>query len=92
LVFALIACVGLLTSNFNRRGQSKIIFSSIAAIILVQAIDLTSGNWACKSFWWLILLYANILLPIIFCTILLIKPNLFRSLKHRFSSSLAEEQ
>ena len=92
LVFALIACVGLLTSNFNRRGQSKIIFSSIAAIILIQAIDLTSGNWASKSLWWLILLYANILLPIIFCTILLLKPNLFRSLKYRFSSSLAEAQ
>ena len=76
IVYALIACTGLLVSNFNRRGQSKVVCLSLTAVILIQAIDLTSGNLAAKNLWWLILMYANILLPLFACLVLLFFPQI----------------
>ncbi len=80
LVYALIACTGLLVSNFNRRGQGKVVCVALASVILIQAIDLTSGNLAAKNLWWLILMYANIILPLISCLMLLVFPQI---LHHR---------
>lgn len=71
LLYALIACTGLLINNFNRRGQTKTICISLISVVLVQAIDLTVGNLASKKLIWLIFLYANILIPTIICFILL---------------------
>ncbi len=76
IVYALIACTGLLVSNFNRRGQSKVVCLSLTAVILIQAIDLTSGNLAAKNLWWLILMYTNILLPLFACLVLLVFPQI----------------
>ncbi len=76
LVYALIACTGLLVCNFNRRGQGKVVCISLASVILIQAIDLTAGNLAAKNLWWLLLLYANILIPLTACLVLLIFPQL----------------
>lgn len=78
LVYALIACTGLLISNFNRRGQTKVVGISILSIILIQAIDLTSGNLAAKNLWWLILLYLNVAIPSVICLLLLAKPELLQ--------------
>jgi len=80
LVYSLIACTGLLISNFNRRGQTKTIALSLASVIIIQVTDLTSGNLAAKNLHWLILMYANIIIPIIICTTLLCFPrtNLFK--------------
>ena len=83
VVYALLGCVGLLISNFNRRGQTKTVIISLVAVILIQAIDLTAGNLATKHLLWLILLYANILLPISACLILLLYPNILQKLKSK---------
>lgn len=79
VVYSLIACTGLLISNFNRRGQGKTVGISLSSVVLIQAIDLTSGNLAAKNLCWLILMYANIILPLIACFILLTKPDLLKT-------------
>lgn len=81
LVYALIGCTGLLTSSFNRRGQTKTIAIALASVILIQAIDLTAGNLASKNLAWLGLMYANIIIPVVCCVILLLLPA---SLKPRY--------
>lgn len=75
LVYALIACTGLLISNFNRRGQTKTVGVSLAAVILIQAVDLTTGNLAAKNLVWLGAMYLNILLPLLACVFLLLQPE-----------------
>ena len=75
LVYALVACTGLLISNFNRRGQGKTLALSLSSVILIQAIDLISGNLAAKNLCWLILMYANTIIPLIICIILLKNPT-----------------
>ena len=76
LTYALIACTGLLISNFNRRGQTKTVSNSLVSVVVIQAIDLTSGNLAAKNLWWLIIMYANIIIPFIACLILLTCPTI----------------
>jgi lipopolysaccharide export system permease protein len=71
LVFALLACTGLLVGNFNRRGQGKIIFLSIVAMIAVQSLDLVLTNLAGRSLYMLPLLYMNCILPFLICLYLL---------------------
>lgn len=71
VVYALIACTGLLVGNFNRRGQFKIVSLSIGAMVIIQAFDLAIGNLAVKHLWWLVVLYLNLLLPFLFCLYLL---------------------
>ena len=78
LVYTLIACTGLIIGNFNRRGQTKIIAISLTSVILVQAIDLTSGNLASKNLSWLALMYANIFIPSVVCITLLLNPALIQ--------------
>lgn len=75
LVFALMACTGLLVGNFNRRGQNKIISMSIISMVAVQACDLIFGNLAAKHLYWLPLLYLNFILPLTACIYLLLFYN-----------------
>lgn len=77
LIFALIACTGLLIANFNRRGQGKVITFSILAMIVVQAFDMTFANMARKHEWMLVLMYANCFLPLLITMGLLIKTPVF---------------
>ena len=82
IVYALLGCTGLLISNFNRRGQTKTIALSLTSVIFIQALDLISGNLASKNLAWLILMYLNIIIPFVFCIILLLlpgKPELHRN-------------
>lgn len=81
LTYALIACTGLLISNFNRRGQTKTVSLSLASVVIIQAIDLTSGNLAAKNLWWLILMYANIIIPFAVCVVLLTCPTIIHQKK-----------
>ena len=78
LVFALLACTGLLIANFNRRGQGKVVILSILAMILVQVLDMTFANMARKHIWMIGLMYANCILPFVICMGLLIKTPVFR--------------
>ena len=80
LLFALIACTGLLCGNFNRRGQTKIISFSITAMIAIMALDLSLTNIAVNNITLLSLIYANLIIPLLFCIYLLCfyNPMLFR--------------
>ena len=78
LVFALLACTGLLIANFNRRGQGKVVMCSILAMILVQVLDMSFTNMARKHIWIIGLMYANCILPFWGCMWLLIKTPVFR--------------
>lgn len=71
LVFAILACTGLLVGNFNRRGQAKLISYSILGMVLIQAFDLVFGNLAVKNIYCLPLLYLNLILPLAICIYLL---------------------
>lgn len=64
-VMSLLACVGLLVGNFNRRGQGKIISFSILLMVMIQANDLIFGNLSSKNLYFLSLFYANVILPTI---------------------------
>lgn len=84
LLYAFIACTGLLISNFNRRGQTKTVGIALCTVIVIQALDLTSGNLAAKHLIWLGITYLNIFLPLIGCICLLLFPQLLnRSLKEK---------
>ena len=82
VVFSLIGCTGLLISNFSRRGQGKTLGISLSAVIIIQAIDLVSGNLASHNLCWLLLMYTNIILPIIVCIFILFNPQALK-VKHK---------
>lgn len=77
LVFALMACCGLLICTFNRRGQTKIIMLEVLSMILISGADLALTNLAGKTLYVLPLLYANCLLPLMICIYLLYFYNPF---------------
>ena len=83
VLFALLACTGLLVGNFNRRGQAKIISISIAFMVIIQAMDLSITNIAAKHISLLPLMYANLVVPLSVCIYLLryYNPSAFRSKK-----------
>ncbi|MBQ8676987.1 MAG: LPS export ABC transporter permease LptF [Alphaproteobacteria bacterium] len=91
LVYALIACTGLLISNFNRRGQTKTIGTAIASIVIIQAIDLVSGNQSAKHLPFLLIMYANVLLPISVCITLLLKPDILNGRPFRSTLNVMGE-
>ena len=78
LVFALLACTGLLIANFNRRGQGRVIMTSILAMVAIQVLDMTFVNMARKYEWFILLMYLNCFLPLVICSELLIKSPVFR--------------
>lgn len=83
LLFAILACTGLICGNFNRRGQTKIIFISISSMITILALDLSLTNIAVNNLSLLSLIYANLILPLLFCIYLLLfyNPAMFRRKK-----------
>ncbi len=83
LVFALLACVGLLVSNFNRRGQAKIISVEILFMILISGTDLALTNLAGKTLVILPFLYLNCIIPLFCCLYLLWFYNPFHFHAHK---------
>ncbi len=71
IVFALLACVGLLISSFNRRGQTKVATVEILAMIIISGGDLAFSNLAGRSLYILPLLYLNCFVPMAVCLYLL---------------------
>jgi lipopolysaccharide export LptBFGC system permease protein LptF len=80
LISALLACVGLLISSFNRRGQTKIIAIEVLCMIVVMGGDLAVTNLAGRSLYFISLLYLNCLVPLCACLYLLLfyNPSFFR--------------
>lgn len=85
LLFALLACTGLLVGNFNRRGQTKIISVSVFFMILILGLDLIFTNLAGKFLYFLPLLYLNCLVPLLICMYFLVfyNPFFFNKLKNK---------
>ena len=83
LLFALLACVGLLVGNFNRRGQTKLITIEVLSMIVILGGDLAFTNLAGRSLILLPVLYLNCLLPLLVCFYLLFfyNPFYFRSFR-----------
>lgn len=75
LVYALLACVGLLICSFNRRGQSKVIAVETLAMIAISAGDLIFTNLAGRSLYIIPLMYLNCFIPLLICIYLLIFYN-----------------
>lgn len=75
LLFALLATVGFIAGSFNRRGQFKIIATSIMAMIVIQAGELAYSNLAVKKIIFLNLYYLNLLVPFLICFYLLLFYN-----------------
>ena len=84
LIFAMLACVGLLICNFNRRGQGKIITLSILMMIVIQALDMSFYNMARKNEWVIGLMYLNCLVPLLSISWMLIKNPSFRKKRVKF--------
>lgn len=91
LISALLACVGLLISSFNRRGQAKIIAIEVLCMILVMGGDLAVTNLAGRSLYFISLLYLNCFVPLCACLYLLLfyNPSFFRhkSVKEQFNAA-----
>jgi len=85
LLFALLACCGLLIGNFNRRGQTKIICFSVFFMIVILGLDLIFTNLAGKFLYFLPLLYLNCVVPLLICIYLLMfyNPFFFNKLKNK---------
>lgn len=79
LVFALLACVGLLISNFNRRGQIKTISYEVLAMVLISSGDLIATNLSGRSLYFIPVMYLNCIVPLLACIYLL----LFHTQLHR---------
>lgn len=91
ILFALLGCAGLLVSNFNRRGQGKIVSFSIVLMVLIQAGDLVFYNLAVKHLPNIALLYANFILPFLACLFILTlyNPLAFRPKNKKTRETLA---
>lgn len=85
ILFAVLACCGLLVGNFNRRGQAKIISMSILSMILIQSLDLVFINLANKHLYLLPLMYINLILPLAICFYILTLYNPAKFTKRRKS-------
>ncbi len=77
MILALIACTGMLISNFNRRGQTKVIAIETVCMILVVGNDLALTNLAGHSLYFVPALYANCFIPLLVCLYLLLFYNPF---------------
>jgi lipopolysaccharide export LptBFGC system permease protein LptF len=75
VIFALMACTGLLVGNSNRRGQGKIITLSILAMIIVQSCDLAFSSLSVKHLYFAPLMFFNFLIPLFACIYLLVFYN-----------------
>lgn len=82
LVFALLACVGLLIGLFNRRGQVKIIAIEVILMTIISGSDLAVTNLAGRSLYWLPVLYLNCFIPLLGCLYLLWFYNPFYFYRH----------
>lgn len=83
LVFALMACTGLIVGNFNRRGQLNIILLSISSMVVVQSGDLAYTNMITKNIALLPLFYLNLILPFLVCIYMLLFYNPAKSIKKK---------
>ncbi len=73
LVFLWLAAFGTLSGFYNRRGQSKQINIVIVTALLIQSLALAFENMAARNLWALILMGANLFIPLIILYAVLFK-------------------
>lgn len=88
LVFALLACVGLLVCSFNRRGQTKVVTVEVLAMIAISAGDLAFTNLAGRSLYIVPLMYLNCFIPLLVCAYLLAFYNPLYIRRHLFKGGV----
>ncbi len=86
LIFAMLACVGLLVANFNRRGQGRVITISILVMIVLQALDMSFSNMARKNEWVICLMYLNCFVPLGVISWMLVKTPSFHRKKNKLET------
>ncbi|MBP5343554.1 MAG: LPS export ABC transporter permease LptF [Alphaproteobacteria bacterium] len=64
LLFVLLAAAGVLSGYYNRRGKNRQIQITIVVALLIQSAALAFENIAAKNLWGLILMGANIAIPL----------------------------
>lgn len=75
LLFALIACAGIFSGSFNRRGQLRQVLMTVGAMVMVQAGALGAENLASNKLIFMPLLYVNLLLPLCVAGFMLVRPS-----------------
>ena len=91
LLFAMLACTGLLISNFNRRGQTKVVVIEVICMLLISAGDLALTNLCGRALSLLPLLYLNCIIPLLACLYLLTLYNPARAYRAGHREAFANE-
>ena len=73
LLFLWLAAFGVLSGFYNRRGQSRQINVVIVAALLIQSFALAFENIAARNLWGLLLMGANLFIPLILLYFVLFK-------------------
>ncbi|MBQ3695541.1 MAG: LPS assembly protein LptD [Alphaproteobacteria bacterium] len=73
LLFLWMAAFGVLSGFYNRRGQSKQINTVVIAALLVQSFSLAFENIAVRNLWGLLLMAANLFVPLTVLYLVLFK-------------------
>lgn len=71
IVFVLIAVTGILSGQFNKRGQIHRVLATVTAMLLVQAGAIGLSNLAAKVPAVIPLMYLNAALPVVVCLLAL---------------------
>lgn len=67
LTYALIGCASLLLGPYNRHGQVKRIMLAVISVAVIQGLYLSMFNLSRESDVGLILMYALVIAPVLFC-------------------------
>ena len=84
LVYLFVGLLPLLLGHYNRRGQSGRVYLAVSFVVLLQSLSLGFENLSNKNLWFLILMMANLFVPITFGFVIL-KRGCFIQGRNKFS-------
>lgn len=65
LAYLFVGLLPLLLGHYNRRGQSGRVYLAVGLVVLLQSMALGFENLSNKNLWFLLLMSANLLVPIV---------------------------
>ncbi len=65
LAYLFVGLLPLLLGHYNRRGQSERVYLAVALVVILQSMALGFENLSSKNLWFLLLMGANLLVPIL---------------------------
>jgi len=95
LAYLFVGLLPLLLGHYNRRGQSGRVYFAVGCVVLLQSMALGFENLSNKNLWFLILMAANLLIPIVVGFVILkrgrlsLKNNILNKFLARFFIVLA---